>query len=203
MEIILTKDVDNLGLAGQVLNVAPGYARNFLLPTGVALLASKGNLLALAKKRAEFETRALNLKEAAIAQRDRITEVLLVLGRKSGEKGKLYGAVTAQDLVEAAEAKGLTLDRKKLRLTEPIKSLGDFEVAIRLHPEILATLRVRVVREGSEEDAPTEALTPSGQPDESSPEDGQVVLAKPEASQPAEEAPAKQSDAPETPPEKA
>ncbi|MDR2422808.1 MAG: 50S ribosomal protein L9 [Deltaproteobacteria bacterium] len=150
MEIILTKDVENLGLAGQVLNVAPGYARNFLLPTGVALMANKGNLTALAKKRAEFESRAKTLKENALAQRDRIAEVLLVLARKSGEKGKLYGAVTAQDLVEAAAAKGLELDRKKLRLSEPIKAIGDYEVTIRLHPEVLGAIRVRVVREGDE-----------------------------------------------------
>ncbi|MDR1606910.1 MAG: 50S ribosomal protein L9 [Deltaproteobacteria bacterium] len=154
MEIILNKDVENLGLAGQVLKVAPGYARNFLLPTGAALLATKGNLLALAKKRAEFETRALSLKEAALAQKAQIAEILLVLPRKSGEKGKLYGAVTAQDLVEAAEAKGLSLDRKKMRLSEPIKTLGDFEVTIRLHPEVLGALRVRVVREGDEVAAP-------------------------------------------------
>ncbi|MDR1577747.1 MAG: 50S ribosomal protein L9 [Deltaproteobacteria bacterium] len=164
MEIILTKDVDNLGLAGQVLKVAPGYARNFLLPTGAAFLATKGNLLALAKKRAEFETRAMSLKEAALSQRAHIAEILLVLARKSGEKGKLYGAVTAQDLVEAAEAKGLTLDRKKLRLSEPIKSLGDFEVPIRLHPEVLANLRVRVVREGEEVAAPLMAAPDADDP---------------------------------------
>ncbi|MDR2141005.1 MAG: 50S ribosomal protein L9 [Deltaproteobacteria bacterium] len=150
MEIILTKDMENLGLAGQVLTVAPGYARNYLLPSGAALMATKGNLLALAKKRLEFEARAQSLKQAALAQRDKIAEVLLVLARKSGEKGKLYGAVTAQDLVTAAEAKSLTLDRKKLRLAEPIKALGDYEVTVRLHPEVLAALRVRVVREGDE-----------------------------------------------------
>ncbi|MDR1872422.1 MAG: 50S ribosomal protein L9 [Deltaproteobacteria bacterium] len=150
MEIILTKDLENLGLAGQVIKVAPGYARNYLLPTGVALVATAANLLALAKKRAEYEQRALSLKEQAIAQRDLIAANVLVLARKSGEKGKLYGAVTAQDLVEAAEAKGLILERKKLRLAEPIKSLGDYEVSVRLHPEIQGSLKVRVIREGDE-----------------------------------------------------
>jgi large subunit ribosomal protein L9 len=164
MEIILTKDVDNLGLAGQVLSVAPGYARNFLLPTGAALPATKGNLLALAKKRAEFESRAKTLKENALAQRDRIAEALLVLARKSGEKGKLYGAVTAQDLVEAAAAKGLDLDRKKLRLSEPIKALGDHEVTVRLHPEVMGSLRVRVVREGDEVAPPLVEAPPEEEP---------------------------------------
>ncbi|MDR0548142.1 MAG: 50S ribosomal protein L9 [Deltaproteobacteria bacterium] len=170
MEIILTKDVDNLGLAGEVLTVAPGYARNYLLPHGFALLANKGNLLALAKKRAEFESRARSLKDNALAYRDQIAEVLLIMPRKVGDKGKLYGAVTAQDLVEAAEAKGLTLDRKKLRLTEPIKTLGDFEITYRLHPEVMGLLRVRVVREGDEL-APPIIETP--------PEDGSDNLAPP------------------------
>jgi large subunit ribosomal protein L9 len=150
MEIILTKDVENLGLAGQVIKVAPGYARNYLLPIGAALLATKANLTALARKRAEFEARALTLKQTAQALQEKIAAVTLVLVRKSGEKGKLYGAVTAQDLAEAALAKGLEIDRKKLRLSEPIKALGDFEVPIKLHPEILGLLKVRVLREGDD-----------------------------------------------------
>ncbi|MDR1084543.1 MAG: 50S ribosomal protein L9 [Deltaproteobacteria bacterium] len=165
MEIILTKDVENLGLSGQVLKVAAGYARNFLLPTGAALLATKANLTALAKKRTEFEARALSLKEAAIALKDRINGTVLVLARKSGEKGKLYGAVTTQDLVEAAQEKGLTLDRKKLRLAEPIKTLGDFEVTVRLHPEVLGNLKVRVTREGDD----LSVAADGGQPEEAPP----------------------------------
>ncbi|MDR1395637.1 MAG: 50S ribosomal protein L9 [Deltaproteobacteria bacterium] len=150
MDIILTKDVDSLGLAGQVLKVAPGYARNCLLPSGSALLATKNNLQALAKKSAEFESRARSIKESAAALRDQIGALVLVVARKAGDKGKLYGAVTAQDLVDAALEKGLELDRRKLRLTEPIKALGDFEVPVRLHAEITGALKVRVVREGSD-----------------------------------------------------
>jgi large subunit ribosomal protein L9 len=112
-----------------------------------------------------------------------VAEVLLVVVRKAGEKGKLYGAVTSADLVEAAAAKGLELDRKKLRLSEPIKSVGDFEVTVRLHPEVLGVLRVRVVREGDDVAPPLAAAQPI---DDSPPADvpGQSAAA-PEAASPA------------------
>ena len=100
MEIILIKDVENLGLTGQVLTVAPGYASNFLLPTGAALLANEGNLKMLAKKRAEYEARAKAEKDQAAALKDKIAQIKLVFTRKAGEKGKLYGAVTAMDIAE-------------------------------------------------------------------------------------------------------
>lgn len=147
MEIILIKDVANLGLTGQVLTVAPGYARNYLLPTGAALLATEGNLKMLAKKRAEYEARAKAEKDQAQTLRGKIAEVRLVFRRKTGEKGKLYGAVTAMDIAEALKAEGYDIDRKRLRLSEPFKSVGDYEVPIRLHPEVIATFRVQVLPE--------------------------------------------------------
>jgi large subunit ribosomal protein L9 len=145
MEIILTKDIASLGLAGQVLKVAPGYARNFLLPTGQALEATASNLKALAKKRAEFELRAKEAKDLAQDQKNKLQSLVLTIVRKSGEKGKLYGAVTPQDIVTAAEVQGFELDRKKLRLAEPIKTLGDFEVTIRLHADVNGAFKVKVV----------------------------------------------------------
>ncbi len=152
MEIILVKDVDNLGLAGQVLNVAPGYARNFLLPTGAALPATAGNLKMLAKKRAEYEARAKAEKDRAADLKNKLAETKLVFRRKAGEKEKLYGAVTAMDLAEALQAQGLDIDRKRLRLSEPIKSLGEYEVPVRLHAEVTAAFKVSVLPE--EEAAP-------------------------------------------------
>ena len=158
MEIILIKDVDNLGLSGQVLTVAPGYARNFLLPTGAALLATEGNLKMLAKKRAEFEARAKAEKDQAIDLKNKISEVKLVFRRKTGEKGKLYGAVTAMDIAEALAAAGHNIDRKRLRLSEPLKTIGEFEVPVRLHADITASFRVSVQPEEAAEEAPAEAV---------------------------------------------
>ena len=147
MKIILVNDVDNLGLAGQVLNVAPGYARNYLLPTGAALPATEANLKLLARKRAEFETRAKAEKDQALDLKGRLAEVRLVFRRKAGEKGKLYGAVTAMDLSEALQAKGFDMERRRLRLGEPFKALGDYEVPVRLHPEVTASFKISVLPE--------------------------------------------------------
>ena len=147
MKIILVKDVDNLGLAGQVLNVAPGYARNFLLPTAAALPATDGNLKLLAKKRAEFERRAKADKDQALSLKSRLAELRLTFRRKAGEKGKLYGAVTALDISEALRAQGFDLDRRRLRLGEPFKALGDYEASIRLHAEVTASLKISVLPE--------------------------------------------------------
>jgi large subunit ribosomal protein L9 len=147
MEIILIKDVDNLGLAGQVLNVASGYARNFLLPTGAALSATDGNLKMLARKRAEFEARALAEKDQALDLKNKLAEISLIFNRKAGEQGKLYGAVTAMDISDALKTKGYDLDRRRLRLTEPFKAVGDYEVSLRLHPEVTGSFKVSVLPE--------------------------------------------------------
>jgi large subunit ribosomal protein L9 len=150
MEIILIKDVDNLGLTGQVMNVAPGYARNFLLPTGAALPATVGNLKMLAKKRAEYEARAKAEKDRAADLKNKLAEVKLVFHRKAGERDKLYGAVTAMDVAEALQAQGMDIDRKKLRLAEPFKSLGEYEVPVRLHADVIASFKVSVLPEEEE-----------------------------------------------------
>jgi large subunit ribosomal protein L9 len=165
MEIILTKDVGNLGLAGQVLRVAPGYARNYLLPTGQALEATDSNLKALTRKRDEVERRAKEAKELALELKAKYASLVLTLSRKAGDKGKLYGAVTPADIVAEAEAQGFTLDRKRLRVAEPIKTLGDFEVSVKLHPEVTASFRVKVLSDASPtEPAPTAAAEPTPEP---------------------------------------
>jgi large subunit ribosomal protein L9 len=161
MEIILTKDVATLGLAGQVLKVAPGYARNYLLPSGSAMVATESNLRALARKRAEFESRAKAAKELALEMKAKLANLVLILPRKAGEKGKLYGAVTPQDLVSAAEAQGIEIDRKRLRLAEPIKILGDFEVAVKLHSEVTGTFKVKVISDAlPDNETPVETEEP-------------------------------------------
>ncbi|MDR3204757.1 MAG: 50S ribosomal protein L9 [Deltaproteobacteria bacterium] len=150
MEIILTKDVNDLGLAGQVLKVANGYARNYLLPQGAALEATANNLRLLSKRRAEFENRAKEAKDLAQAFKDELSGLTLTIAAKAGENSRLFGAVTAQDIVNAAEAKGVILDRKKIRLSEPIKSLGDYEINIKIHAEVSAAFKIKVVAEGAE-----------------------------------------------------
>lgn len=164
MEIILVKDVENLGLAGQVLEVAPGYARNYLLPTGAALQANEGNLKMLAKKRAEYEARAKAEKEQAQDLKGKLAEVRLVFKRKTGEKGKLYGAVTAMDIAEALQAAGFSIERKRLRLSEPLKTVGEFEVPVRIHSEVTASFRVLVQPEEEAAPAP-EAAAPETKPE--------------------------------------
>ncbi|MDR2340646.1 MAG: 50S ribosomal protein L9 [Deltaproteobacteria bacterium] len=154
MEIILTQDVENLGLAGQVLKVSAGYARNYLLPGAFALPATPNNLKTLAKKRIEFERRALAAKEEAQEQKKLLAGLVLTITRKSVEKGKLYGAVTPQDLVDAAKEQGFDLDRRKLKIAEPIKSIGDYDISVRLHPEVSGSFKVKVLAEPKPEPEP-------------------------------------------------
>jgi large subunit ribosomal protein L9 len=166
MDIILIKDVVNLGMAGESLNVASGFARNYLFPYGFAVEATPGNLKAQARKRAEFETRSKAAKEQALDLKTKFSSLVLTLYRKSGDKGKLYGAVTPTDIVNAAEEHGLTIDRKRLRLAEPIKTLGDFEVTLKLHAEVTAAFKVKVLPESAKAVPEEAAASPDSKPAE-------------------------------------
>ena len=146
MEVILTQDVDALGLAGQVVNVAKGYARNKLIPGNLALIATPKNLKLLEKKRADYEQRALKEKERAQLMARQLEEVQVTISQKAGEKDKLYGSVTPMDVAAALSEQGIDVDRRKLKMTEPIKTLGDHEVVLKLHPEVSANIKVSVVR---------------------------------------------------------
>lgn len=146
MNIILIEDVDNLGLAGQVVTVAAGYARNKLIPGQLALEATPSNLKMLEKKRAEYEIRAKKEKERAAELAEKIEAVRLTISQKAGEKDKLYGSVTSMDLAAALEEQGLDIDRRKIKMTEPIKTLGEFEVPVKLHTDVTANLKVIVER---------------------------------------------------------
>jgi large subunit ribosomal protein L9 len=146
MEIILVKDVENLGFTGQIVKVARGYARNHLIPCQFALEATPANLKSMEKKRAEFEARAQREKDRAKDLAGQIKQVSVVIAQKAGDKDKLYGSVTNIDLAEALAQQGVDVDRRRIKLTEPIKSLGDFEVPIKLHGDVTAMLKVQVVR---------------------------------------------------------
>ncbi len=147
MEVILRDDVKSLGKAGELVRVKPGYARNFLLPRGLAYEATEGN-----KKRIVAETRARTVrlaaeKDAATAAAGRLGSAVLTFTRKAGEEGRLFGSITSHDVADALAAQGHAIDKRKVELDHPIKALGDHTVTVRLHPEVHAEVRVTVVAE--------------------------------------------------------
>jgi len=146
MKVILTQDVDALGLAGQVVDVAKGYARNKLVPGGLALEASPANLKLLEKEAAEYEVRAMKEKEKAQVLAGQIEALRLTISQKAGEKDKLYGSVTNMDLAAALAEQGVELDRRKIKMAENIKILGDYEIPVKLHTEVTAALKVSVIK---------------------------------------------------------
>jgi large subunit ribosomal protein L9 len=147
MQIILQEDVDKLGTRGQLVEVAEGYARNFLLPRKFAIEATPNNMKRLDKMRAAFAKKEATEKDAAQKLAELLAGVSLEFVRRTGENDHLFGSVTSGDIAESLEAKGYHIDKKKIVLAEPIKALGDFEVPVKLHREITATLKVRVKKE--------------------------------------------------------
>ena len=148
MQIILQEDVEKLGTRGQVVDVAEGYARNFLLPRKLALEASSGNMKRLEKMRATFAKKEATEKGDAQKLAELLAGVALELTRKAGENDQLFGSVTSGDISEALAAKGFNVEKRKIALTEPIKVVGDFEVPVKLHREISATVKLSVKKEG-------------------------------------------------------
>ncbi len=143
-EVILRDDVKSLGKAGQLVRVRPGFARNYLLPQGLAYEATEGN-----KKRIVAETRARTArfaaeKDSATAFAARLAEATVALSGNAGEEGKLFGSITASDIAEALKAQGFEVDRRRIELDQPIKSLGEHVVPVRVHPEVQAQVRVTV-----------------------------------------------------------
>jgi large subunit ribosomal protein L9 len=158
MEVILREHVDNLGRRGEIVKVADGYARNFLLPRKLALLATAGNRKHVERERRIFEAREAEEKGQAEAIAARLGSVEIAIARRVGDTEQLYGSVTAADVAEFLKAKGFEIDRRKLILPEPIKTLGDHKVPLKLHREVTVPLVVKVVREGSSGgDAPSPA----------------------------------------------
>lgn len=162
MEVILRDHVDNLGRRGEVVKVADGYARNFLLPRKLALAVTDGNKRQIERERAKFEAKEAEERAVAQAAADRLAAVDIVIARRVGETEVLYGSVTTGDIAEALAAKGIDIDRRKLQLAEAIKRLGEFEVPIRLQRDVTGKVKVRVVAEGAPAQAATE--TPAANP---------------------------------------
>ena len=147
MEIILREDVQHLGKAGEVVKVKDGYARNYLLPNGLAYLATESN-----KRRTAFEADRIAKQRAAEraaaeTEATRLGDVRLTFAVKVGEEDKLYGSVTAGDIQRRLEEQGIHVDKRKVDLPEPIRSLGEFKVGIKLHAEVRPEITVVVVKE--------------------------------------------------------
>jgi large subunit ribosomal protein L9 len=147
MKVILREDVENLGRGGELVEVKPGYGRNYLLPRGLAVVANPKNIREIEHQKAVASAKAAKMKAGAEALAKRLSDTPLTLKRKSGEQDKLFGSVTAIDLAEALAQRGLAIDRRSIDLGEPIKTLGDFEVPVKLHHEVVGKVKVKVEAE--------------------------------------------------------
>jgi large subunit ribosomal protein L9 len=148
MEVILREDVAKLGRRGEVVKVAEGYGRNFLLARGLAMAVTEANKAMIQKERKAHEARAAKEKAEFESLSQRIGGLRFIAPRKVGDHDVLYGSVTSGDIGEFLKAKGIEIDKRKVQLDEPIKTLGEHEVKIKLHPEVVATLKVLVSKEG-------------------------------------------------------
>jgi large subunit ribosomal protein L9 len=147
MEVILREDIKTLGKAGELVKVKPGYARNFLLPKGLAYEATEGNRKRIMAESKARDARAAEESGEARAMASKLSNVSLNLARKAGEGDRLFGSITAQDLADALAAQGHTIDKRRIELEHPIKTVGQHTVSIRLHPDVTAEIRVMVVAE--------------------------------------------------------
>lgn len=146
MKVILLDDVAKVGRRGEVRDVSDGYARNFLIPKKLALSATAGNLKNLDHIKQQQDAKASRIKTDADSLRARIEGLAYEDRRQASEEGKLFGSVTSQDVAEFLEGQGVTIERRRIMLEEPIKSLGEHTVPIRLHQDVTAQLRIHVVR---------------------------------------------------------
>ncbi len=144
MKVILKENIDTLGHIGDIVKVAPGYARNYLIPKGFAIEATTRNAKALEHAKRQMEYKKNKVKEQATQLAAKLEALTIVLAHQAGEGDKLFGSVTNMELAESLATQGFEIDRKKIVLAEPIKNLGEFSAAVKLHPEVTATLKVVV-----------------------------------------------------------
>lgn len=147
MKVILTDFVASVGEPGKVVDVARGYARNFLIPQGKALEATPANLARFEQERKRYETKMQRQKEAALAEAAKLEGLTVTIAQRVGEQQRLYGSVTAAMVAQALAEKGLDIDRKQLDMPEPFKQLGQYDIAVRLGPQVKVNIRVEVVPE--------------------------------------------------------
>ena len=147
MKLILTADLPNVGDVGQVVDVADGYGRNYLIPRGFAILATPANERSLAQQQKARLAREAKNKAEAEALATQLQALLLSIPKKTGEGERLYGSVTSMDIADLIKARGISLDRRRIMLETPLKTLGRHKVPIRLHPDVVAEVEVAVIKE--------------------------------------------------------
>ncbi len=146
MKVILKENLEDLGRIGDIVKVAPGYARNYLLPRGYAIEATEKNAKALDHAKRQLEYKRNKVLEQAKGFAAKIEGLTLSIVHQAGEEGKLFGAVTNMELAEHLKAKGIEIDRKKIVLAEPIKHIGEYTASVKVHPEVAASLKVVVTK---------------------------------------------------------
>jgi len=146
--VLLREDIENLGGRGEVVKVKAGYARNYLLPQGIATLATKGNVNQITKERESLLKKAATEKSTAEAQAEQMKDLSLTFERKAGESGTLFGSVTTIDIAEALQAKGYEIDRRKINLKDTIKETGDYTAKVKLYRDVVLEVPVKVTAEG-------------------------------------------------------
>lgn len=147
MQVILRERLENLGDAGEIVTVKPGYARNYLIPQGLAFLASDANVKRIERERAQQEKRSAEQLQGARQQAQRFEGLSVTFNARAGEEGKLFGSITSADIAEKLAEQGVEVDRRQIQLEEPIKALGVFSVPIRLHADVRPELKVWVIKE--------------------------------------------------------
>lgn len=148
MEVILRDHVDNLGRRGEIVKVADGYARNYLLPRKLALVATEGNKRQVERERAKLDAKEAEERRVVEGVAAKLANVEVVIARRVGDTEALYGSVTASDIAESLAARGFSIDRRMLQLGDPIKRVGEVEVPLKLHRDVTVSIKVKVVPEG-------------------------------------------------------
>ena len=146
MEVILRQAIDNLGHPGDIVKVSPGYARNFLLPRGLAYEATQGNKKRIAQEKARLEAAEASRRDSAQGIAQKIEEVSLSFSARVGEEGKLFGSITAADIAQQLEAQGIHVEKRMIDLHEPIKALGVYRIPVRLHADVRPEVKVWVIK---------------------------------------------------------
>lgn len=161
MEIILLERIEKLGQMGDVVTVKPGFARNFLLPKGKALRATKSNREAFESRRSQLEADNVKRREEAASIAGKIEGLSVVLVRSASDMGQLYGSVTTRDIAEAVTAEGCTITKNQVRLDRPIKTIGIFDVTVSLHPEVSVVIQANVARSADEAERQAQGIDPT------------------------------------------
>jgi large subunit ribosomal protein L9 len=152
MKLLLKEDVENVGSVGDEVEVKDGFGRNFLIPSGKAILATPRNLKAFNHQKSLVQAKYRKFKSAAEEVGSKISAISCEFVKKVGDTGKLFGSVTNQDIADAVSKQGVDIDKRKIQLKEPIKALGDFTASYKVHPEVTAEIKIKVVKEESKEE---------------------------------------------------